>query len=92
MIGQPQHTSSPNDLPGLEKGMINDPLVSPILRNANRGRVGGYGGSGAGTGETTTLASLTDWHSPAFALMALLVALVLWKGRLDLAIRGSAGV
>lgn len=90
MIGAPQHTSSWVDTHGLEKGMINDPLVSPILRNADR-RVGGWG-SGAGTHETTTLASLTDWHSPAFALAALLLVLVFWKGRLDLAVRGAARV
>lgn len=92
MIGSPlpQHTMPHTDVSGLEKGMINNPLVSPILRNANRGRVGSWAGSGAGTHETSTLASLTDPHSPAVALLVLLMLLVLWKGRIDLAVRGAA--
>lgn len=90
MIGPPQqHTVGVADVPGLEKGMINDPVVSPIQRNADR-RVGGWYGNGAGTSETTTFASLTDPHSPAFALLVLLVVLILWKGRVDLAVKGAA--
>ncbi len=76
------------DTSPLTRSTIADPLVSPVLRNGDR-RAMGLGNTGAGTAESSTVAVLTNPHSPAFALLVLLVALVLIRGRVDLAARAA---
>jgi hypothetical protein len=76
------------DTSPLTRSDIADPLVSPVLRNGDR-RAMGAGSTGAGTSDSGTLATLTNPHSPAFALAVILIALVLIRGRIDLAARAA---